>query len=315
MAFNNITDRADVAGLVPVEYSNELLDGVEKKGSVAMQLGRKLRRMTTYEKTMPVLSALSTAYFPGGDTGLAETTEVNWQNVVVTAEDLVVIVPIPKNVLDDASIPLWAEIMPDMMEAAGLAIDNAVLYGTNKPATWPTDIVAAATAAGQVVEKGSGTDLYEELLDEGGVWSMVESDGYMVSGAMAALSMKGALRGARDANGQPIFGRVPELTNTYTIDGAPTFFPTNGAGNASYPLIAGDWRQLAYSVRQDVSFDVFREGIISDAAGNIVYNLMQQRMAAIMLTFRVGFAVPNPANRVNPTEATRYPFAVLTDLV
>ncbi len=315
MAFNNVTDRADVAGLVPVEYSNELLDGIEQNGSTVMQLGRKLRRMTAKEKTMPVLSALSTAYFPNGDTGLVETSEVNWQNVVVTAEDLAVIVPIPKNVLDDASIPLWAEIMPDMLEAAGLAIDNAVLYGTNKPSTWPTAIIAAATAASQVVEKGSGTDLYEELLSEGGVWSMVESDGYMVSGAIAALTMKGALRGARDANGQPIFNRTPETPGMYTIDGAPTFFPKNGSGNSSYPLIAGDWRQLAYSVRQDISFDVFREGIISDAGGNIVYNLMQQRMAAIMLTFRVGFAVPNPVNRVNPDATTRYPFAVLTDLV
>ena len=315
MAYNNQTSRADVVGLVPEVFSNELLDGVEGKGSQVMAMGRKLRRMTRYEKTMPVLSALPTAYFPGGDTGLVETSEVNWKNVTITAEDLAVIIPIPKNVLNDASIPLWAEIMPNMVEAAGLAIDNAVLYGTNKPTTWPTAIVTAATSASQVVEKGSGTDLYEELLAEGGVWSMVEADGFAVTGAMAALSMKGALRGARDANGQPIFNRAPESPSSYTLDGAPIYFPTNGSGNSSYPLIAGDWKQLVYSVRQDIAFDVFREGSITDAAGNIVYNLMQQRMAAIMLTFRVGFAVPNPENRVNADDATRYPFAVLTDLV
>ncbi len=159
MAYNNVIGRADAAGLIPTEFSNEILSQVEGEQSHCMRLGRRLRRMTRYEKTMPVLSALSTAYFPGGDTGLVETSEVNWKNVTITAEDLAVIVPIPKNVLSDANIPIWEEIMPDMVEAAGLAIDSAQLYGTNKPTTWPTDIVAGATAATQVVEKGSGTDL------------------------------------------------------------------------------------------------------------------------------------------------------------
>ncbi len=315
MAYNNVIGRADVAGLIPTEFSNEILTKVEGEESHLMRLGRKLRRMTRYEKTMPVLSALSTAYFPGGDTGLVETSEVNWENVTITAEDLAVVVPIPKNVLSDSNIPIWAEIMPDMVEAAGKAIDNAQLYGTNKPSTWPTAIITAATSASHVIEKGSGTDLYEELLDESGVWALVETDGFMVTGAIAHLTMKGALRGTRDANGQPIFNRAPETEAKYTIDGAPTFFPTNGSTSSSYPLIAGDWKSLVYSMRQDVSFDVFREGVITDAAGNIVYNLMQQRMAAIMLTMRLGFALPNPPNRVNETEATRYPFAVLTDLV
>lgn len=314
MAFNNIIGRSDVGGIIPVEYSNELLRRVEAEASHCMRLGRRLRRMTRYEKTMPVLSALSTAYFPGGDTSLVQTSEVNWTDVTITAEDLAVLVPIPKNVLSDANIPIWEEIMPDMTEAAGLAIDNAQLYGTNKPATWPTAIITAATSASHTVEKGSGTDLYEELLDEGGVWAKVETDGFAVTGAIAHLTMRGALRGTRDADGNPIFNRDPVTPAMYTVDGAPTFFPTNGSGNSSYPLIAGDWKQLVYSMRQDIDFDIFREGVITDAQGTIVYNLMQQRMAAIMLTMRVGFAVPNPINRVNTNSSTRYPWAVLTDL-
>jgi hypothetical protein len=65
-------------------------------------------------------------------------------------------------------------------------------------------------------------------------------------------------------------------------------------------------------MRQDISFDVFTEGVIQDAGGAIVYNLLQQRMAAIMLTMRLGFALPNPINRINTSAATRYPFAYLT---
>ena len=35
-------------------------------------------------------------------------------------------------------------------------------------------------------------------------------------------------------------------------------------------------------------------------------------MVALRCVFRAGWALPNPVNRVNPTNATRYPFAVFT---
>jgi HK97 family phage major capsid protein len=124
--------------------------------------------------------------------------------------------------------------------------------------------------------------------------------------------MKAKLRGVRTTDGVPVFNPVPQTPGSYTLDGAPTYFPTNGAGSATNLLIAGDWNQLVYSMRQDMEFDVFTEGIVQDAGGNIVFNLMQQRMAAIMVVMRLGFALPNPVNRVQPTEASRYPFAVLT---
>lgn len=311
MAYNNVIGRSDAAGIIPVEYSNELVRGTTES-SILLRLARRLRDMNRYETKLPVLSALATAYFPGGDTELVQTSEVNWSDVTITAEDVAVLVPIPKNVLDDASIPIWDEVMPSCIEAAGLAIDNAQLYGTNKPSTWPTAIVTAATSASHTVALGTGADLYDDLLGESGVFGLVEADGFMVNGSIAHLTMKAKLRGVRSTDGLPIFNPVPQTPGDYTLDGAPCYFPMNGAGSATNLLIAGDWRQLVYSMRKDVMFDVFTEGVIQDASGNIVYNLMQQRMAAIMLTMRLGFAVPNPVNRINATAATRYPWAVLT---
>ena len=317
MAFNNIIGRADVGGIIPEEFSNEVLGNVAQEGSYCLRLGRRLRDMTVYEKTLSVSSALSTAYFVNGDTGLVQTSEVNWKDVKITAEDLAVLVPIPKNVLNDSSIPIWDSIRPDMENAIGAAIDNAQLYGTNKPTTWPDAIVTAATAAGNTVELGTGADLYEDVLSEDGVFAKVELDGFGNNASIAHLSLKGKLRGTRDANGQPIFTRDPVRQTEYALDGVPIYFPAGGSGigNVSYPLICGEWNQLVYSMRMDMEFEVFTEGIIQDAGGTIVYNLMQQRMAAIMVVARLGTALPNPVNRVNATEATRYPFGVLTDLV
>lgn len=311
MAYNSVIGRADVAGLIPVEYSMEMIGALAKQGQV-MQLARRLRDMTVYEERLPVLSALAVAYFLDGDTSLVQTSEVNWADVYVYAKDLAVLVPIPKNVLSDSRIPIWDQVRPELVTALGVAIDNAVLYGTNKPAAWPLAIVAGSLAAGHNVSEAAFADLYDALLGENGVFGMVEADGYGVSGSIAHLSMRAKLRGVRDANGNPIFNADPLLAGGYGIDGTPTLFPATGIGSATYPLISGDWSQLVYSMRQDMEFEVYTEGIIQDGAGNIVYNLMQQRMAAIMVVMRLGFALPNPINRVNQVAATRYPFSHLT---
>jgi HK97 family phage major capsid protein len=316
MPHNNIISRADAAGTIPVEYSNELLNGIAQE-SFLMRMARRLRNMTVYEEKLPVLSALASAYFPNGDTGLVETSEINWEDVVIYAEDLAVIVPVSKNVLNDAKIPIWDEVKKELITAAGVAVDNAQLYGTNKPSTWPTAIVTAALAANHNVSLASYADLYEAILGESsggvsGLFGLVEQDGYAVNGVLAHLTMKQKLRNTRDGDGNPIFNSDPGQAGRYLLDGAQTYFPTTGITNTTQKMVAGDWQQLCYSMRQDMTFDVFTEGVMQDAGGNIVYNLMQQRMAAIMLTMRLGFAVPNPINRVNQTEATRYPFAYLT---
>ena len=311
MPYNSVIGRSDVAGMIPVEYSYELIQSIPQASHV-LRLARRLRDMTVYEERLPVMSALATAYFVDGDTELVQTSEVNWENKYVYAKDLAVIVPIPRTVLNDSKVPLWEQVKPECQTAIGLAIDNAVLYGTNKPSVWPDAIITGAASASHDVSEAAFTDMYDAILGDNGLFSLVEQDGYGVTGSIAHLMMKGKLRGTRDANGQPIFTRDPVAAAQYNLDGAPIYFPTNGAGNSTYRLVAGDWSQLVYSMRQDMEFEVYTEGIIQDAGGNIIYNLMQQRMAAIMLVMRLGFALPNPINRVNGTAATRYPFAYLT---
>ena len=311
MPYNSVITSADVDGLIPPEISLELLGGMEEESHV-MQLGRRLRDMTVREERLPVLSALATAYFLDGDTDLVQTSEVNWEDVYVYAKDLAVLVPIPRTVLNDASIPLWDQVVPDAQTAMGATFDNAVLYGTNKPSAWPDAIITGAASASHNVSLAAFTDLYDAELGEDGVFGLVESDGFGVTGSIASLTMRAKLRGVRDANGMPIFNRDPAGEYGYVLDGTPMRFPKNGAGNATYLQVSGDWSQLVYSMRQDIEFEVYTEGVIQDAAGKIIYNLMQQRMAAMMLTMRVGMALPNIINRVNTDDDTRYPFAYLT---
>src|SRR5690606_7674960 len=138
--------------------------------------------------------------------GLKRTSAAAWANKYINAAELAVIVPIPENVLDDADYDIWGEVQPRIVEAFGVAFDQAVLYGTNKPADWPNAILAGATAAGHVVTMGAvaGNDLYDDILGEDGVVAKVEEDGYLVTGHVAALTLRAKLRGLRDTTGQPI---------------------------------------------------------------------------------------------------------------
>src|SRR5207247_2278114 len=97
----------------------------------------------------PVLSALPTAYWVNpSDTGLKQTTEVNWANKYLNIEELAVIVPIPETVLDDAEQPIWDQVRPLCEDAAARAVDSAVYFGTNAPSSFPTAVVTDAASSG-----------------------------------------------------------------------------------------------------------------------------------------------------------------------
>ncbi len=322
MAYNSLISRTDAAALIPEDASTEILKTLPET-SIVMQLARRLADMGVKQRRLPVMSALATAYFVSGDTGLKQTSEVNWANKYIEAEELAVIVPVPEAVLDDATFDIWGEVRPALIEAFGVAIDQAVLYGTNIPASWTTNLgaaglVALSTAAGNTVSAAAYADLYEALLGEtagavSGSLGLLEADGYMATGHVADMSMKRKLRNVRSTVGDPIFRVNMQDSTRFDLDGSPIYFPVNGAISAATAwVISGQWNQLVYAMRQDITYKVLDQAVIQDAGGNTIYNLAQQDMVALRAVMRLGFALPNPINRMQTTAASRAPFAVLT---
>jgi len=322
MPYDSVITRANAAALIPEEVSNVLLQEIEASNPI-MQLARKLPNMSRAQLRMPVLASLATAYFVDGDTGRKQTTELAWENKYVDAAEVAAIVPIPETVLDDVDYDIWGQVRPELVRAFNKAIIQAVLYGTNIPATWTTNlgaagIVAGSTAAGHTISAASYADLYEAIMGEtaagvGGQLMLIEEDGFMVNGHVAHVSFRGKLRNVRDLNGQPIFTRSMQDRTRYELDGSPVFFPTDGSIVADSGLdIGGDWQQLVYAMRQDMTYKILTEAVIQDSSGVIQYNLAQQDMVALRAVMRLGFALPNPINAMNEVEATRFPFSVLT---
>ena len=322
MPFNSIITRSDAAALIPEEASNEILKNLPEMNPI-MQLARKLPNMSRAQTRLPILGSFATAYFVNGDTGLKQTSDVVWENKYIDAEEIAAIIPIPEAVLDDADFDIWSEVRPEIEIALSQAITAAVLYGTNIPASWTTNLgaaglVAGSTAASHTISNAAYADFYESILGEkangdDGLFMLVEADGYMVTGSISHLSMRGKLRNVRDADGQPIFKTSMQDATRYELDGTPLFFPTDGSITAaSSLLIAGMWTELLFAIRQDITYKILDQAVIQDQAGNIVYNLAQQDMVALRAVMRLGFALPNPPTRENETDATRFPFAVLT---
>ena len=314
MAYDGAVARANVA-LLEDGIPEIIQSAVES--SAVLSLARRLRDMSTAQTTLRVMDAFPTAYWVTGDTGLKQTSEMSWEKVYINAEELAVIVPVPENVIDDTDYDIWGEVRPRISEAIGAAVDAAILFGTNAPASWPDDIVTDATTASHVVSlaalPGSGVDLYDGILGDAGTVSLVEADGYFVTGHIDHISMRARYRGLRSAEGELIFKENVQGSTNYTLDGNPVLFPRNGAYNASAALdIAGDWSQLVYSIRKDVTFKLGTEAIIQDGSGNIVLNTFQQDAVALRATFRMGWALPNPPTLLNQNDSTRYPFAILT---
>lgn len=271
------------------------------KTSVFMSLARKLPNMTSKQTRMPVLDMLPMAYWVNGDTGFKQTSQQAWENVYLTAAELAVIVPIPEAVVADASFDILGEIQPRIVEAIGQRVDSAIIFGINKPDEWGLDIVSRARQAGNNVPIGSDPNYYDLLLGDGGVISKIEEDGYMSTGVIASMGMRAKLRGIKTTDGLPIFKNDMQGATQYALDGAPMYFPENGGfDTATAQLIAGDFKQAVYAIRQDITVKILDQGVIQDPTTKaIVYNLAQQDMIALRVVFRMGWALPNPATRIN----------------
>ena len=293
-------DKTNVEALIDTQVANEIFEGVVRE-SKALSMFRRLPNMTSDKTKLRVLDSLPIAYFVDESTnnGRKNLTKMAWDKKYINAAELAVIVPIKENVLNDTSIDIWSEVKPRIVEAFGKKIDNAIFNGTDKPADWRAGLIPSIVTAGAEVTEGD--NLYSDIND---VMTKVEESGYNVTGLLGGVGLKGKFRMLTDTTGQPIKGTE--------IDSLPKAFLDNGAWDKTKSiLIAGDFSQAVYAIRQDVTYKVLTEAVIQDPSnGDILYNLAQGDMVALRVVMRLGWEIPNPVNALNET-TKRFPFANL----
>lgn len=311
--YSEIIGRPDLTDeLLPDQWINEILQTAPEDSVVLARA--KTVRMSTKRARQPVLASLPDAYWvdkePGDepppestpDAGLKQTSKVTWKGIIMQAEELAVIVPIPDALVDDALVPLWPQVQPLLKEAIGNKVDQAALFGTDKPDSWPEAIIPGAIAAGNVE---SGDNLADAFLK---VAQKASKGGFAVNGFITEPGLNWHLRGLKDAMGQYLFG-PPTQGGNATLFGFNLDECRNGAWDREVATgVALDWSKFVVGIRQDITYDLFREGVITDPSGKVLLNLMQQDCKALRVVFRVAFQVAVPMNRLGG----QYPAGVIT---
>ena len=139
--------------------------------------------------------------------------------------------------------------------------------------------------------------------------------GYTVNGFAARPGMNWRLVGIRCTQGVPIY--EPDMQNGRggNLYGYPLAMPDNGSWDATKAqVLGGDWGKAIIGLRQDISFKLFTEGVISDDSGKVILNLMQNDAVAMRLTMRLAYATVNPVTIMekNKTITQRFPFGAVT---
>lgn len=307
--YQDVQGRADLTDvMLPDQVSTEIIK--EAPASSVMLTNAKRVPMSAGKYKQPVLSTLPSAYWVNGDTGLKQTSKGGWENLTMTAEELAVIVPIPDALIADTNVPLWEEVKPLVAEAFGEKIDEASIFGIDKPDSWPEDIVTAATKAKNTVTAGTGTDIG---VDVANLARVVSKNGFRVNGFIGEPGLNWELIGTRDAQGQPVYHPSIAEGQPDTLYGRKINEVFSSEFNSDKAkIIALDWTKFIIGMRQDITYDLFSEGVITDANGKVVLNLMQQDTKALRVVMRVGYQVANPVTRVGRGRAQKtYPAGVL----
>lgn len=306
--------RPSLAEAIGQAFDAASLFGVNKPSSWTSQsiYDSAVAAGNTYEQTD--VSAVQTATVTGSPTGGNFTLSYNGQTT--------------SNIAYNATA---ATVQTALQALSTIGTGNATVAGSaGGPYTITFAGALANTSVGTITANGSGltggtspgvtiavVTTGSSAGDPGqGVAQLgviLAKDGFAANGFSSAPGFSWNLVGYRSAQGVPVYQPNPVSDGPggklygYNLDEV-----LNGSWDASKAsLIAADWTKVICGVRQDITFTMHEDGIISDDSGVVIYNAMQQDSTIMRVVFRAAYATANPVTRTNPTDGTRSPFAVL----
>lgn len=293
--------RSEVATLIQENYSNTLLDSAVKGSSVLQAFPRV--NMGTKTTNLPVLATLPEAGWVSESAsdpeGVKPTSEVTWANKTLVAEEIAVIIPVHENVIDDASVSILDEITMLAGQAIGKKLDQAVMFGVDKPVSWTSaDLLAAAVAAGQTVEHVSGaantSDLYGSFNQAA---EALASAGWNPTTLITNVATRFRMANVRDQDGNRAFADG-------SLGGFQTVYNENGAWDAAEAVaIVADRNRVRIGVRQDITVKFLDQATV----GGI--NLAERDMVALRFKARYAYVLGSAATSYG---AAKVPVAAVT---
>ena len=290
--------RSEVASLIAEEYGPETIKSAIE-GSTALAAFPTVN-MGTKTRNLPVLATLPEAAWVGESateaSGVKPTSKATWANKTLVAEEVAVIVPVHENVLDDATEDVLANLAKLGGQALGLKLDQAVLFGIDKPTSWTSPaLLSAAVTAGNAftVTPGAanGSDLFGVIAQAAGA---VAEDGFSPDTLLSSLALRWRMANLRDANGNLAF-------RDESFAGFSTFFNRNGAwASTSAEALVVDSSRVRIGVRQDVTVKFLDQATLGTGEDQI--NLAERDMVALRFVARFAYVLASGATSVGPNK-------------
>ncbi|WP_303708422.1 MULTISPECIES: phage major capsid protein [Microbacterium] len=288
--------REDVATLIQEEYSDTLLSTAEAQS--AALTGFETVPLGTKITNAPVLTTLPEAKWVSESAtapeGRKPTSKAIWGNKRFVVEEIAVIVPVHEDTLEDADDTMIAKITALGGTAIGKKLDEAVIFGVDKPATWLSpDLLAAATAAGNVFQVSptpGANDLAGSIFQAAGA---VADSGADPTTILSASGLRFRLANLRSSDGQAIYSRTLGEGGLVTdsIAGLDAAFVKNGAwDNTLASAIVADRSRVLIGVRQDVTVKFLDQATVDGI------NLAERDMVAFRFKARYAYVLGNTIN-------------------
>lgn len=310
-------NRNDVAGLIQDAYSDTFLNAAGDNSKVLQAFPTV--SMGTKTTNMPVLATVPHAKWigetPGGD-GVKPTAKATWENKQMVAEEVAVIIPVHENTLDDATEDVLSNIATLGGKAMAYALDAAVTFGVNKPASWTSpDLFKAATDGGNLVQV-SATPGENDLV--GSIFQaaeLLDAEGYDPSTFLSRKGLTYRLANLRAADGTPIY--LPSLSGTpgavdrvsgmdaYWLNGT-VLGDVNVWDSTKAEAIVVDRERVRIGVRQDITVKFLDQATVGDI------NLAENDMVALRFKARYAYVLGQTVAENSTASVTKTPVSAVT---
>jgi len=289
----------DFSGVIPPAMSTTIIQEV-LQSSAAMRLCSRLP-MGTGVTQMPIPKTLPTASWVTSATGRKPYTNVGLQTATVTAEEVAAVIAIPDKMVEDSSINLWNYCRPLLSQAIAVALDGAVIFGLNAPASFPIGGIMA-----EAVPVNAGLDAIDTINK---TMAQVEAQALNPTGHASDLTNRALIRGLRATTNELIFGTT-QIDNYQvpSIYGLPaSYIPfQNKQGANPADFVTGDWGYAILGVRSDIRYLVDPSAVIADSAGVVQVSGFQDNVTPMKVWARFGFALLRPVTVQQPGGARAF---------
>lgn len=221
--------------------------------------------------------------------GVKSKQETSYEQFTLTHLEYTGIVPVSDTLLEDSAIDLWSDLTNRFARANAIRQDQLVFTENDTDDDVYGILNATGTArvsVSSLTEDVTIADALNEMMYEVPTPSMSNGRFYL------HRSLLGLIQRLKDSSNRYIWQPGIDGGASGTIWGMPysltEVLPSiNEIEDGDPFLIFGDLRNTILSVRVPMQTQFFNTGVITDASGNVLLNLMQQDAQAIRARVRM----------------------------